>query len=251
LTWLLNNEEKEEYVIRLCKENKSFREIAKIMHMSFRDIAAIINKWKEQEKGQLDDDIKSKSKTTQAIKLFSQDKNPVDVVIALDLPSEEVQAIYREYWELKSMFSLAQIYDEAEYDLNDLLRLHRIFKNLGMSEKEIINVLELAKNNQLQYLQWKVEYLRNDIDMLEVKKAKATNDILKLNRITDEFQSSLSRKGGEMTYMEQEPRMLQGSINYNTDYSYPNINWYSVDISYTPMNDYSAEPPDVIDNFVK
>jgi transposase len=111
LTWLLNNEEKEEYVIRLCKENKSFREIAKIMHMSFRDIAAIINKWKEQEKGQLDDDIKSKSKTTQAIKLFSQDKNPVDVVIALDLPSEEVQAIYREYWELKSMFSLAQIYE--------------------------------------------------------------------------------------------------------------------------------------------
>jgi hypothetical protein len=215
--------------------------------MSFRDIAAIINKWKEQEKGQLDDDIKSKSKTTQAIKLFSQDKNPVDVVIALDLPSEEVQAIYREYWELKSMFSLAQIYDEAEYDLNDLLRLHRIFKNLGMSEKEIINVLELAKNNQLQYLQWKVEYLRNDIDMLEVKKAKATNDVLKLNSL----QSSLSQKRGETAYMNQEPRMLQGSINYNADYSYPNINWYSVDIFYTPMNDYSAEPPDVIDNFVK
>jgi hypothetical protein len=169
------------------------------------------------------------------------------VVIALDLPSEEVQAIYREYWELKSMFSLAQIYDEAEYDLNDLLRLHRIFKNLGMSEKEIINVLELAKNNQLQYLQWKVEYLRNDVDILEAQKTKCTNDILKLNRIT--VQSSLPRKGGEMTYMEQEPRMLQAPMNYNTDYS--NINWYSVDISYTPMYDYSAEPPDVIDNVVK
>jgi intein-encoded DNA endonuclease-like protein len=90
LTWLLNGEEKEEYVIRLCKENKSFREIAKIMHMSFRDIGAIINKWKERERGELEenDDIKSKSKTTQAIKLFSEGKNTVDVVIALDLPAD-------------------------------------------------------------------------------------------------------------------------------------------------------------------
>jgi hypothetical protein len=60
------------------------------MHMSFRDIGAIINKWKERENGQLDenDDIKSKSKTTQAIKLFSEGKKPVEVVIALDLPAD-------------------------------------------------------------------------------------------------------------------------------------------------------------------
>ena len=33
-----------------------------------------------------DDDIESKSKTTQAIKLFSELKSPVEVAIALDLP---------------------------------------------------------------------------------------------------------------------------------------------------------------------
>jgi transposase len=92
LAWLLNTEEKEENVIRLCKENKSFREIAKIMHMSFRDIGAIINKWKEREKGpEQNDDIKSKSKTTHAIKLFSEGKTTVDVVIALDLPADQVR----------------------------------------------------------------------------------------------------------------------------------------------------------------
>ena len=40
-------------------------------------------------------------------------KNTVDVVIALDLRADEVQAIYREFWELKGMYRLAQIYDEA------------------------------------------------------------------------------------------------------------------------------------------
>ena len=86
--------------------------------MSFRDIGAIINKWKERERGQQeDDDIKSKSKTTQAIKLFSEGKTTVDVVIALDLPADQVRAIYRQYWDLKHMYELGQIYDEAEYDL--------------------------------------------------------------------------------------------------------------------------------------
>jgi len=33
------------------EKNKSFREIAKVMHMSFCDIGAIINKWKERENG--------------------------------------------------------------------------------------------------------------------------------------------------------------------------------------------------------
>jgi transposase len=129
LTWLLSREAREQYVIQLYKENKSVREIAKVMHMSFRDIGAITKKVKsevEQERGDLDheDDIKSKSKTTQAIKLFCEGKNTVDVVIALDLPADEVRAIYREYWELKQMYELIQIYDEAEYDLHKLLRLH-------------------------------------------------------------------------------------------------------------------------------
>ena len=81
----MNRLEKEEYVIRLYKENKSTREIAKLTHMSFRDIGAITKKLKlevDGERGQLevDDDIKSKSKTTQALKLFSELKTPVEVV---------------------------------------------------------------------------------------------------------------------------------------------------------------------------
>ncbi|MGC1930137.1 MAG: hypothetical protein WA667_14280 [Candidatus Nitrosopolaris sp.] len=48
----MSREEKEEYVIRLYKENKSIREIAKLMHMSFRDIGVIINKVKlEAQRG--------------------------------------------------------------------------------------------------------------------------------------------------------------------------------------------------------
>jgi chromosome segregation ATPase len=80
-----------------------------------------------------------------------------------------------------------------------------------MEEHDIINVLRLANSHHLQHLQWKVEYLRNDIERLEVEKTKCNNHILNLNRIIDEFQgtlsmyeSSLAQKRGEMTYMNQE-----------------------------------------------
>ena len=94
MTWLLSREEREQYVIQLYKENKSVREIAKLMHMSFRDIGVITKKVKSEVELDEDDDIKSKSKTTQAIKLFCEGKDTVDVVIALDLPADEVRAIY-------------------------------------------------------------------------------------------------------------------------------------------------------------
>ena len=36
-----------------------------------------------------------------------------------------------------------------------------------MGEQQIINVFNLAKHNQLEKLQWKVEYLANEINALE------------------------------------------------------------------------------------
>jgi hypothetical protein len=118
--------------------------------------------------------------------LFSEGKAPVDVVIALDIPADEVRAIYRGYWDLKGMHKLAQIY-EAKYDLRTFLRLHKIVNDLGMGEQEIINTLKLANNNELPYLQEKVEYFRNRINNLELEKTKCTNDVLTLNRRIDDL----------------------------------------------------------------
>ena len=77
--------------------------------MSFRDIGAIINRLKSQAERERGDtnyeevDTEPKSPECQAFKLFSEGKTPVEVVIALDLPADKVQAIYREFWELNNM----------------------------------------------------------------------------------------------------------------------------------------------------
>jgi hypothetical protein len=197
----MNRSEKEEYVISLYKENKSTREIAKLTHMSFRDIGAITKKLKLEaggEKGQLeeDDDIKSKSKTTQTLKLFSELESPVGVAIALDLPVDQVRTIYRQYWELDGMHRLARIYEEAKYDVDDLLRLHKMVKDLGMQKRDIINVLDLVKNNQLETLQSKVDSLRDEVKMWEIEKTTSRHRVVRLKKMIYELEWSLAQKGG-------------------------------------------------------
>jgi hypothetical protein len=221
----MNREEKEQYVIQLYKENKSMREIAKLVHMSFSAIGAITKKSKleadAERGGQLreeDEDIKSKSKTTQAIKLFSELKTPVEVVIALDLPADQVQEIYQEYWELDGMFRLAQIYEEAKYDLHDLLRLHRIVKVRGMEKRDIISMFDLIKHNQLETLQWKARYLRSEINTLEWKKRDSTYHLSNLGRMISEYEETLAQKRAEMAYLNRESiKSRRRIVEYNTN----------------------------------
>ncbi|MGB7954038.1 MAG: hypothetical protein WCF23_08660 [Candidatus Nitrosopolaris sp.] len=77
-------------------------------------------------------------------------------MLALDIPADEVHAMYREYLVLNGMYDVLQIYDQIrysdKYSLPLFVRLHRIVNDLGIGEQQIINVLDLANHNQLVYL---------------------------------------------------------------------------------------------------
>ena len=192
----------------------------------------------ERERGIAAEDTQPKSPESRAFKMFLEGKSPVEVAIALDEPGDRVRAMYREYWDLRGRHELAQLYDEAKKYLPSLLRLHKIVKDLGMKENDVIKVLELAKHNELERLQWKVEYLRNEVIVLEMEKWKSTNQILKLNRMIDECEGSLAKKRGEMAYMNQETGWYDNTDNlYPIPYSEPEISSYSIRLSYAVMDD--------------
>jgi hypothetical protein len=65
-------------------------------------------------------------KSTQAYKLFSEGNKPVEMAIQLSLSEKEATRYYTEYWRLKRLYSLYQIYQESKGDLSYILKLFRL-----------------------------------------------------------------------------------------------------------------------------
>ena len=125
---MLSNVEKETLVIDLYyNQRKNVRQIAQEVRISFRDIAAILKKQEAavndvgsgngNENGIVDkqqSDYSNNNKSpneiaTQAYKLFSKDKKPVEVAIQLALSEKEAFRYYKEYWRLNHLYRLHQV----------------------------------------------------------------------------------------------------------------------------------------------
>jgi DNA-binding CsgD family transcriptional regulator len=86
--------------LELYDEGKTTHEIAKEQRLSLRDISHILkNHGANHGIATIDDDDNKKSqaneKFTQAYKLFSEGKTPLEVAIELDLREKQVNKLYR------------------------------------------------------------------------------------------------------------------------------------------------------------
>jgi hypothetical protein len=107
---LLTRQERERFVLELYNQGKTYREISKEARISPRDIGVILNKAMEEKAGE-EEGIKQQddnndadknqiqkqhlSVSSQAYKLFSEDKTPLEVSIELDLRESEATKFCR------------------------------------------------------------------------------------------------------------------------------------------------------------
>ena len=136
--------EREIQVIDLYKQGKSTREIATTLRMSLRDIGLIL-KMEGLSHGLAmteDDNNNKKShpnneKATQAYKLFSEGKKPVQVAIELGLREKHVDKLFIEFWKLKRIDKLYRLYPEIEHCLPSFLKLHKVMKKNGLNPRKV------------------------------------------------------------------------------------------------------------------
>ena len=155
---MLTRQEREQVVLVLYNQGKTIRDIAKEVRMSFRDIGAILKKEekeKERQKRQLENNSSTYSNrtqngmslSTQAYKLFSQGKTPVEVAIELDLSEKKVTKYYKEYWKLKGLYKLNLIHDEIKDDIAYFAKLYRLSKAAGKTAEHVVNLLNIANDD--------------------------------------------------------------------------------------------------------
>jgi DNA-binding CsgD family transcriptional regulator len=169
-----SREEKEKVVIDLYKEGRTIREIASIMHLSFSSIGTITRKYDAGKGGNRE--VQPISRETQALKLFSNSKAPIDVAIQLDMDSDDVDLTYRKFWRLKRQYELASLYKEIRLYLRSFLLLSDILKDQNMLTKEgILNLVKFAQEIQLH--QSEIEDLKQDIQEFENMKLEKFKEV--------------------------------------------------------------------------
>jgi hypothetical protein len=172
---MLSRTEKEQRVIELYQQGKTIRKIAQEVHMSFGDIGSIIkkltgldgdNKPKQQDKIPVTTTL---SKDSQAFKLFSEDKKPIDVAIELDLGADVVDRLYQQFWRLQGLYQLNLVYKEIKRYLSSFLNLFKIMKQQKMmTEQDVVDALRVGK--ELPHLKDQFQLLVEEINSLEYKK---------------------------------------------------------------------------------
>jgi DNA repair exonuclease SbcCD ATPase subunit len=111
----------------------------------------------------------------------------LDVQIELNLEEPEATGYYREYWNLRHLYSLNMVYDEIGDDgIIHLLEVHRKIREAGMGVDEAVTLIKNA-NNDLQTLEEKYQKLKRGVDSLEPRKLEAERT---LNDLHDQIDIS-------------------------------------------------------------
>ena len=152
--------ERERQVIELYDHGKSTRDIAKELRMSLRDISSILRKNQvshgdiiTNDNGNSDNnnssnDNKSQSqKATQTYKLYSEGKKPFEVAIELGIREAQVNKLFKEFWKLKNLNELYEIYPQIRQYLSSFLKLHKVIKRKGLTAGNVecfANAIEIG-----------------------------------------------------------------------------------------------------------
>jgi transposase len=203
---LLNKHQKKALVIELYKQGKTRRQIAETVHMSFKDIADIINEYTGEDK---QFNKPEKSKDARAFELFLQGKQSVEVAIELDMPADKVEELQVQYWRLSKLDDLEILYHEAAYSLSLLLQLHNILKVKRITkDKDIRELIELM-NYGLPDIRNRFEESLNQVAALENEKAALKTEILGLRNSIYSNNEIIRKQDMRLQTMDRKRRVLE------------------------------------------
>jgi hypothetical protein len=225
---ILSREERERLVIELYyNQGKTYRQISKEARISPRDIGIILNKVIEEKteglKESQNDTEKNQqqqplSLSTQAYKLFSEGKTPLEVSIALNLRESEATKFCRQYWKLKQLYHLNMIYEEIKDDVTSFLKLYNLSKAKGLCIQQIVDALAVT-NNDLSAIEERFKRLRNDVSMLQSQKHTCKRNLYQLNnqiastsRFLNSLRISCKREGRDIEIVCNEKARLESIV---------------------------------------
>jgi hypothetical protein len=196
---ILDKKEREELVLKLLNEGKTTREIAKLVHVSLKNIGKITRKAagddnpdESEEELVQNRKLTDKSYYAQSFQMFKEGKSLVDVVIELDLDAEQVRAFYYDYLDLTNRKKLTIIYQELkdEDDFPLFLHLFQRIKKEGLNKQDVTDILE--NQNNLKEMENRIIYANQLLASLNSEKLNLEKEIMEKENLLLGKMGSLS-----------------------------------------------------------
>jgi hypothetical protein len=166
-------------VLEYHSQGMDTREIAKLLHMSFTDIAKIL-KDSDKEKESEQQRTRQEFLSSQAYTLFSEGSTLEEVAIALNLRQPQVTELYTEHWRLKGLYMLDQIYEEIKGDIGSFVNLYRLAKSACMNVQHVNRLIAIA-NNHLPSVEYVYETRKREAEDLEAEKRNSARIYQEIN----------------------------------------------------------------------
>jgi transposase len=186
---LLNRKEKEALVIKLVKEEKTYRDIAKIVHISPAEIKKIIDMATGDGESQQKEPEKEKPKKlspyARAIQMFKEGYQLEDVVIELDEDADTILHYYSDYSRLKRMDGVVAAYYAIKKNFPLFMQLFRWVEEKGFNENTISDLLK--KQYSIEDLEKILAFYHARISELKDRKLALEQEINYLRAKIDNY----------------------------------------------------------------
>ncbi len=128
--------------------------------------------------GEVNEDNKPLSLSSQAFKMFLDGKSLVEVAISLDIQTEQVIKIYKDYLMLQKMSRIVAILNKHEGSIPAFLTWFDYIEKNNVKPDDIVHAIDYLKN--MPSMQQQKEDLLNEIESLESERDSIVENIASL-----------------------------------------------------------------------
>jgi hypothetical protein len=141
----LSIKEREKRVLECLDQNKNYREIQALFHISSREISFIAKKAKAKKEKEEETKLQ-RSLTSKAYKLYSKRKDPLYVATTLGIVAQEAKKLYMDYLELKGCHHVVEVLQQ--FDRQTIRNFSKSYttNDNRIDEKKLIEAIKISPN---------------------------------------------------------------------------------------------------------
>jgi hypothetical protein len=202
---------KERRVVECRKLGMNYKQIAKEVRISVRDIKPILVKYgvddisgySDADSGE-EDSNSLMSISSRAYKLFSEEMmTPLDVAMALNIEAPEAMKYHDDFLQLNNRGILVKLFKElSDKQISWLLRLCAIAKTKKMSINQVIECVSIY-DEDLPVIKQLREDANNDLEAVQNQVFQCKHRVEYMNHLTDKLEDNVKSKQTECESLDK------------------------------------------------